>query len=467
MEEIESFEDLQLMPEILKAIKEMGFEEPTPIQKAAIPPILAGRDVMGQAQTGTGKTAAFGIPLIQKVEKGKGIQAVVLTPTRELATQVSEEIGRLAKYTGIHSVPIYGGQAISVQEKKLQKDPEIIVATPGRLIDMTKRGHVHLDKVRFFVLDEADRMLDMGFIEDIKWVLDRVSDDRQLLMFSATLPIAIVDLADTHLRNPVYLDISQDTLVVPDTDQSYFMVGRRNKLWALCRILDNEKSERVLVFCQTKRMVSELNKRLRGYGYASEEIHGDLSQARREEALAKFREGKVRILVASDVAARGLDIPEVDLVVNYDTPESPEVYVHRIGRTGRAGHTGKAVTFVTHNETNLMDKIVQFAGRPILEGKIPESHGRDRVKKRVDFDEKADTFGMVKFTINLGKKDGVTMNSIVKHITSNSRIRDMEIGEIRIGEESTEVSIHKNVAMDMVKQINGSRFMGKRINLRY
>jgi len=467
MEDIESFEELQLMPEILKAIKDMGFEEPTPIQKAAIPPILAGRDVMGQAQTGTGKTAAFGIPLIQKVKKGKGIQAVVLTPTRELATQVSEEINRLAKYTGIHSVPIYGGQAISVQEKKLQKGPEIIVATPGRLIDMTKRGLVHLDRVRFFVLDEADRMLDMGFIEDIKWVMDRVSDERQMLMFSATLPVAIVDLADTHLRNPIYLDISQDTLVVPDTDQSYFMVGRRNKLWALCRILDNEKSERVLIFCQTKRMVSELNKRLRGYGYASEEIHGDLSQARREEALAKFREGKVRILVASDVAARGLDIPEVDLVINYDTPESPETYVHRIGRTGRAGLSGKAITFVTQNEVHLMDKIVQFAGHPVAEGKLPEAHGRDRVKKRVDFDEKADTFGMVKFTINAGKKDGVTMNRIVKHITSNSRIRDLEIGEIRIGEDSTEVSIHKNVAMEMVKGINGSRFMGKIIKLRY
>ena len=467
MEEIESFEDLRLRPEILRAIKEMGFEEPTPIQKAAIPPIIQGRDVMGQAQTGTGKTAAFGLPLIQKVEKGKGIQVVVLTPTRELATQVSEEINRLSKYAGIHSIPIYGGQAISVQESKLKKKPEIITATPGRLIDMTKRGLVHLDKVRFFVLDEADRMLDMGFIEDIKWVLDRVPDKRQLLMFSATLPIAIVDLADTHLRNPVYLDISQDTLVVPDTDQSYFIVGRRNKLWALCRILDNEKSERVLIFCQTKRMVAELNKRLRGYGYTSEEIHGDLSQAKREEALGRFKSGRARILVATDVAARGLDIPEVDLVVNYDTPEYPEIYVHRIGRTGRAGHTGRAITFVTQNEKHLLDKIIRFAGRPIEEGKIPRGQGRDRVKRRVDFDEKADTFGMVKFVMNIGKRDGAAMNDVIKHITSHSRITDMDIGKISIGEENTEVSVHKNVAMEMVKRINGSKFKGRTINLRY
>ncbi len=467
MGEVESFEDLQLRPEIMKAIEEMGFEEPTPIQKAAIPPIMEGRDVMGQAQTGTGKTAAFGIPLIQKVEKGKGIQAVILTPTRELATQVSEEINKLGKYAGIHSIPIYGGQAISVQEKKLQKRPEIIAATPGRLIDMVKRGHIRLDKVGFFVLDEADRMLDMGFIEDIKWILNRVPDKRQLLMFSATLPIAIVDLADTHLRNPVYLDISQDTLVVPDTEQSYFMVGRRNKLWALCRILDNEKSERVLIFCQTKRMVAELNKRLRGYGYKSEEIHGDLSQAKREEALGRFREGKARILVATDVAARGLDIPEVDLVVNYDTPEYPETYVHRVGRTGRAGRSGRAVTFVTQNETHLLDKIVQFAGQAIAEGKVPQAHGRDRVKRRVDFDEKADTFGMVKFIMNVGKKDGATMNGIIRHITKNSRINELDIGKITIGENSSEVQVHKNVAMEMVKRINGSKFNGKTVNLRY
>ena len=450
---------------ILRGIKDLEWEEPTPVQEQVIPLANANVDLMAQAQTGTGKTGAFALPILSKLENNKKIQCLVLTPTRELANQVAGDFTSLSKYMQVRTVAIFGGQSIGVQTDKLRKGVEVVVGTPGRLMDLMRRGDLSFDDVRFLVLDEADRMLDMGFIDDIEWILQRVPKDRQTMLFSATLPETIRDLGKRYMRNPKEIMISTDTLTVPQTEQVYINVGRKNKLWALCRILDIEKPGLAIVFCSTKRMVDMLAYKLRAYGYLVDSIHGDLTQSARDRVMTKVKSGKLRILVATDVAARGLDIEDVTHVVNYDIPENPEDYVHRIGRTARAGKSGKAITFVTKEEQHLVKAIENFGRTKLEQDEVPEGGGRDTVKRTLDFEEYADNFGMVPFRINLGKRDGVGLVDIIKFIERKTGIIEHLIGNVEVGEDSSKLEMHKSVAFRAMKSLENYSAHGKRIRI--
>ncbi|MBM4237549.1 MAG: DEAD/DEAH box helicase, partial [Euryarchaeota archaeon] len=313
-------------------------------------------------------------------------------------------------------------------------------------------------------LDEADRMLDMGFYEDIEYIINRIPKERHTSLFSATIPEAIRRLAGDHMQNPEMAIISEEELMLPSTKQIYFNVGRRNKIWALCRVLDKEKPK-AIIFCQTKRMVDILYDRLRSYGYPVEATHGGLTQAKREKVLKDFRKGTVKILVATDVAARGLDIEDVGLVINYDIPESPEWYVHRVGRTGRAGKIGKAITFVTSEETHLLEGIKEFGKAEIEKAEVPTSGMKDVVKKVWDFDEYQDIFGLVRFKVNLGKWDKLGMNDVVNIILSRSNVSEISIGAVEIGEEETVFEIHRDVAYRVMKSLETANVKGKRLRL--
>jgi ATP-dependent RNA helicase DeaD len=367
------FQELGLSKPVLKAIEEMGFEEPTPVQEQAIPLLMQGKDVVAQALTGTGKTAAFGIPMIERIDTHRDQpQAVVLAPTRELALQVSEQISRLGRQRGVSLLPIYGGQPYDRQLRALKRGVQAIVATPGRLMDHMRRGTADLSKVTMLVLDEADQMLDMGFIEDIEFVMSHLPDERLTALFSATMPEPILKLARSYMREPEILRLSQPkALTVPEIEQIYYEVPFRRKMDALCRVLDAKRPERAIVFCATKRMVDEVIDGLQARGYVAEGLHGDMTQAAREKVLRAFRNGRTEVLVATDVAARGLDIPEVSHVVNFDIPPDPEYYVHRIGRTGRLGRAGEAITFVNPREMRQLKTIERVTGARIKRDEIP------------------------------------------------------------------------------------------------
>ncbi|BBB90493.1 MAG TPA: DEAD/DEAH box helicase [Methylomusa anaerophila] len=369
---MQKFKALGISNEIIRALNEMGFEEPTPIQLEGIPVLLEGKDLIGQAQTGTGKTAAFGIPLIEKVKKHPGmVQGIVLTPTRELAIQVAEELNRIGQFTEIHALPIYGGQDIQRQIKALKRHPQIIVATPGRLMDHMRRGTIKLQDTQMVVLDEADEMLNMGFIEDIEQILSTTSDERQTLLFSATMPRPIQNLAQRFLHDPALIKIKAKEITIPLVEQHYMEINDRQKFDVLCRLLDIQSPELSIVFGRTKRRVDEVSEALKKRGYSAEGIHGDLTQSKRDAVLRQFREGIVDILVATDVAARGLDVSGVTHVYNFDLPQDPESYVHRIGRTGRAGQPGLALTFVISRELEHLHSIEQTTKRKILRMPVP------------------------------------------------------------------------------------------------
>jgi len=465
MAAVPTFEDLVERPELLQAIREMGFEEPTPVQVAAIPIALQARDLIAQAQTGTGKTAAFGLAALHRLRRSDRVEMLVLAPTRELAVQVRQELADLARHLPLRAVAIYGGQAISVQLERLRRGAEIVVGTPGRIIDLIKRGPLKLGGVRIVVLDEADRMLDMGFIEDIEWILAQTPKQRQTMLFSATIPEPVRALAQRYMRDPETVIISGESLTVPETEQVYLNVGRRNKLWALCRVLDGERPTLALVFCSTKQMVDRLTRDLRAYGYSADAIHGDLSQAARDHVMKRFREGKLRILVATDVAARGLDIDDVTHVVNYDIPENPEGYVHRIGRTGRMGRAGKAITFVTAEEAHLVRSIEGFAETRIARTEVPELAGRERVRKVLDFDEHADPFGMVRFTLSLGKVHGVTLVGILDLLARRAGIREPLVGHVEVGQEQTVIELHKSVCTKALDAFRNVEARGRHLEL--
>lgn len=368
----DTFTELGVKPEILKAVEDMGFEEPTPIQKAAIPTALTGKDLIGQAQTGTGKTAAFGIPILERIDiSGKGPQAVVLSPTRELAIQSAEEINHLAQYLPIHALPIYGGQDIERQFKALRKHPNIIVATPGRLMDHMKRGTIDLSHVQILVLDEGDEMVDMGFIDDIRTILAGIPEERQTMFFSATMPAPIRELAETFLKEPEIVKIKAATVTIDLIEQEYIELPDRQKFDALCRLLDMQDPELAIVFVRTKRRCDEVTEALKKRGYMAEGLHGDLSQQKRDTVVRQFKESTIDILVATDVAARGLDISGVTHVYNFDMPQDPEIYVHRVGRTGRAGQTGLATTFVISREMGQLRDIERVIRRRIKRRAVP------------------------------------------------------------------------------------------------
>jgi ATP-dependent RNA helicase DeaD len=367
------FSDFHLSREIGKAIEDMGFEEPTPIQALAIPLIQAGHDVTAQAQTGTGKTAAFGIPLIEKIDAThKTVQAIVLCPTRELAIQIAEEFSELLSHLPrITVLPVYGGQPIDRQLRALHSGVNIVIGTPGRVMDHLRRRTLSLDEVSTVVLDEADQMLDMGFRDDIELILKKIPQKRQTLLFSATLPQPIIDISKRFMNKPEFVRVEYAELTVPQTEQSYIEVKEREKLDVLCRLIDIADPHLLIIFCNTKRRAEELAGKVKARGYRAEELHGDLKQSQRDRVMGGFRKGTIEILIATDVAARGIDVEDVDMVINYDVPQDVEYYVHRIGRTGRAGKSGRAITFVAPKDFTKLREIQHYAKIQIPRIPIP------------------------------------------------------------------------------------------------
>ncbi len=390
MTEYKNFEDMNLSEEVIRAVQDMGFEEATPIQSQAIEIIMSGQDVIGQSQTGTGKTAAFGIPCIEQIDPDdRYLQAVILCPTRELAIQVCEEFRKLLKYKdNIKVVPVYGGQPIDRQISALKKGAQIIIGTPGRFMDHMRRHTIKVSHVQMVVLDEADEMLDMGFREDIELILSQMPvEERQTILFSATMPQEILDLTKQYQRDPQLIKTTPKELTVPKIEQIYFEVKEKMKLEALCRLIDLYSPERSMVFCNTKKRVDELTQQLQGRGYFADGLHGDLKQVQRDLVMKKFRQGTIEILVATDVAARGIDVDDIDIVFNYDIPSDEEYYVHRIGRTGRAGKTGKAYTFAVGKEVYKLRDIMRYTGSKILPQRLPTLSDIEEVKTRAFLNE--------------------------------------------------------------------------------
>jgi ATP-dependent RNA helicase DeaD len=512
-----SFEALGLSGETLRALAEIGFEEPTPVQEQAIPAMLAGRDLMAQAQTGTGKTAAFGLPIVERLSGARpGPEALVLAPTRELAVQVAEALHRFGKYRGTHVVAVYGGQPIERQLRALARPVDIVVGTPGRLMDHMRRETLKLDQVRFVVLDEADEMLDMGFIEDIETILSALPAERQTTLFSATLPKRITDLAATYLDDPVRIAVEPEQVTVPQITQSYYEVVPRAKLEALTRILDVEDPQSAMIFCRTKVEADEVARALEGRGYAAEAIHGDLSQLMRDRVMARFRAGTATLLVATDVAARGLDIEHVSHVINYSLPGDPDSYVHRIGRTGRAGRAGEAISLVTPRERRLLRWIERVVGQRLEQRRVPSASDvaarqRERLAATLGeiieaeelerpmslVDELAAYYdpsliaaaalsllmepepeeteipvsaagaerGMVRLFINVGRTDGVRPSDIVGAIANEAGIPGKAIGVIEIKDTYSFVEIPENWVQRVVGALGRTRIRNREVRV--
>lgn len=389
------FDELQLDERILRAVADMGFEEASPIQAQAIPVQIEGRDIIGQAQTGTGKTAAFGIPLLQKVDpKVKKLQAVALCPTRELAIQVADEVRRLAKYMhGVKVLPIYGGQDIVKQIRSLKDGTQVIIGTPGRVMDHMRRKTVKFDFVHTVVMDEADEMLNMGFLEDMETILSQLPEERQTVMFSATMPSAIMEIARKFQQEPVTVKVVKKELTVPKVTQYYYEVKPKSKVEVMCRLLDMYAPKLSVAFCNTKKQVDELVQALQGRGYFAEGLHGDLKQIQRDRVMNSFRNGKTEILVATDVAARGIDVDDVEAVFNYDLPQDDEYYVHRIGRTGRANREGIAFSFVVGKEVYKLRDIQRYCKTKIVPQAIPSLNDVTAIKVDKILESVVETIG--------------------------------------------------------------------------
>lgn len=516
------FDELEISEQILKAITEMGFEEATPIQAQAIPVVMSGKDVIGQAQTGTGKTAAFGIPLLEKVDvKNKCLQEIILCPTRELAIQVAEEIRNLSKFMhGLKIVPIYGGQDIVKQIRSLKAGTQIVIGTPGRVMDHMRRKTVKFENVHTIVLDEADEMLNMGFREDIETILKEIPKERQTVLFSATMPKAILDIAKTYQKNAKTVKVVKKELTVPNIEQYYFEVKSKNKEEVLSRLLDIYDPKLSVVFCNTKRMVDELVSALQVRGYFAEGLHGDLKQSQRDRVMNSFRNGKTEILVATDVAARGIDVDDVDAVFNYDLPQDDEYYVHRIGRTGRAGRKGKAFSFVVGKDVYKLKDIQRYCKTKILAQPIPSLNDVKNTKvdkvlekvknvietedltgmidviekhlnqedytsmdvaaaflslalgekqeeelKQFDFENTGAEDGMVRLFINIGKKQNIRPGDILGAIAGESGMPGKLVGSIDMYDKYTFVEVPREYASEVLKAMENSKIKGKNINI--
>lgn len=519
------FEQLEIQQEILKAITDMGFEEATPIQAKSIPVILEGKDIVGQAQTGTGKTASFGIPILQNVNpKSKTLQAIVLCPTRELAIQVADELRKLAKYLhGIKVLPIYGGQDIAKQIRSIKAGTQIIIGTPGRVMDHMRRKTMKLDHVKMVALDEADEMLNMGFREDIETILNEIPEERQTILFSATMPKPIMDITKRFQKDAQIIKVVKKELTVPNIEQYYYEVRPKNKAEILARLLDIYNPNLSVVFCNTKRMVDELVDDLQGRGYFAEGLHGDLKQSQRDRVMNGFRNGKTEILVATDVAARGIDVDDVDAVFNYDIPQDDEYYVHRIGRTGRAGRTGIAFSFVSGREVYKLKEIQRYCKTKIKAQPIPsvsdvaeakvskvfekvttiiEEGGLesyiDMVEEAVnvsdyttmdlaaaflkmvmgenemadaqeqgalDFENTGAEEGMVRLFINIGKNQKVRPGDILGAIAGESGMPGKLVGCIDMFDKYTFVEVPREFAMDVLNAMKHAKIKGKSINI--
>jgi ATP-dependent RNA helicase DeaD len=387
-----TFEDLGISAPVIKALNENGYRNPFPIQQESIPIFLKGIDMIGQAHTGTGKTAAYALPLLTKIKSRTPLQALILVPTRELAVQVTNEINKFSKYTGIRTMSIYGGQSIAIQHEQLKKGVQIVVATPGRLIDHLKRGSIQLDNVKYVVLDEADRMLDMGFIEDIKFILFYIDEDRQTCLFSATMPYEIMNLAKEYMNNYSEIRLNKDEASLDTITQSYLIVKENEKFKHLCTLLKNRnQKQQTIIFVSTKQRTQKVYQYLKEDGFKATMIHGDLSQKQRNYAINRFRNGSDTILVATDIVARGIDVPAVSHIINYDVPEDPDTYFHRIGRTARAGASGIAISLVSNERIDSFTRIMRRTKQnihklndemgieiPVIQRTTYRSHYRDK-----------------------------------------------------------------------------------------
>ncbi|MGB3305774.1 MAG: DEAD/DEAH box helicase [Thermomicrobiales bacterium] len=379
-----SFADLGLSELLLESIAEVGYVAPSPIQERTIPALLSGNDVIAQAQTGSGKTAAFGLPIIESIDrKVRGIQALVLCPTRELAIQVSDALEGLGKHKRVETLAIYGGQAYERQFRGLQRGVQIVVGTPGRVMDHMRRGTLNLENLKFFILDEADEMLDMGFVDDIEWILQQVPEERQTALFSATMPPRIAELSRKYMTDAQHISVRGKQMTVAEIRQTYYEIPRGRKVDALARILEAETPSSAIIFCRTKHGCDELGEGLMSRGFGVETLHGDLSQAQRDRVMKRFRAGQAQILIATDVAARGLDIPDVSHVVNYDLPETAETYVHRIGRTGRYGKTGEAISMVAPREIRWLRQLERITRARVEPRRLPTADDVNNRRREV------------------------------------------------------------------------------------
>lgn len=522
--EIIKFDTLGLDPKILRAITEMGFEEPSPIQAKAIPEVMAGHDVIGQAQTGTGKTAAFGIPLLQKIDpKNRKLQAIILCPTRELAIQVADEIRRLSKFMhGIKILPVYGGQDIGKQIRSLKGGVQLVIGTPGRVMDHLRRRTLRFDNLHTIVLDEADEMLNMGFREDIEFVLSGVPEERQTVLFSATMPKPIMEITKKFQNNAKVIKVTKKELTVPNIEQYYYDVKPKKKEEVLSRLLDIYSPRLSVVFCNTKKQVDLLVNALLGRGYFAAGLHGDMKQEQRDRVMQGFRTGKTEILVATDVAARGIDVDEVEAVFNYDLPQDDEYYVHRIGRTGRAGREGRAFSFVSGKEVYKLKEIQRYCKTKIYAQKVPSLNDVantkmenilddvERVIEQEDLDmminaieervnnseftamdmaaaflkiccgmtednknteendwEFGDTGagedGMVRLFINIGKKQRVRPGDILGAIAGESGMDGKLIGTIDMYDKYTFVEVPREYAREVLNAMKNVKIKGKTV----
>ena len=517
------FEDLHLSREIQRAIADMGFEEATPIQSQSIPYIMEGRDVIGQAQTGTGKTAAFGIPALEMIDhEVRRLQAVILCPTRELAIQVAEEMKKLGKYKrGIEILPIYGGQPIERQLKVLKKGVQIIIGTPGRVMDHLERRTLKMDGVKMVILDEADEMLDMGFRDDIETILKQVPKQRQTVLFSATMPRAILELTKRYQTNPQMIKlVHHKEMTIPKIEQFYFEVREQAKAEVFSRLIDTYNLKLSLVFCNTKRRVDELVETLQARGYLAEGLHGDMNQHQRDRVMGRFRKGAVEILVATDVAARGIDVEDIEAVFNYDVPQDEEYYIHRIGRTGRAGRAGRAFTFVVGRDVYKMKDIQKYTGAKIISQKVPtisdveevktnlllekvkgaidgghlgkyinwvermlgadytsldvaaallkiamDEKGKEELAQDRDFRETGAESGMARLFINIGSNQRVQAKDILGSIAGETGIPGKSIGAIDIFDNYTFVEVAKESVKDVQRVMKDVKIKGRRINI--
>ena len=460
------FNKWNLESNIIDAIESRGWTEPTEIQLDSIPLARKGRDIVGQAKTGSGKTAAFGIPILEKCEC-KGIpQSIILCPTRELAVQVAEELEILQGKKGLQIIPIYGGTDIEKQSKILKNGCDIVVGTPGRVIDMAKRGHLNLEQISIFCLDEADRMLDMGFFPDILWIIEKMPNRNQNLLFSATFPDEVLNITDEIMVDAEHVMSDDLEVEIPEINLYAVKIGRANKLWVLGRIITNMSEEgQMLIFSNTKRMVDVIVERLGKFSMRAIGIHGDMPQKKRENILSKFKSGDEKILVATDVAARGLDVDGITVVVNYDLPDDTEAFVHRIGRTGRMGKKGDAWSLVSKEDKGNLQKISSTWGLeiPYVETpELPNGITKDPVRKRDDWDEVADSFGMVKINLQI-RGDESTKRELSDWIASQAKIPEIIIGEISQREHDTEVEVHVSKVAYVIDVIKAREYNGRKL----
>ena len=462
------FDNWELKQSTLSGLESLGWEKATPVQRDTIPNALDGNDVIGQARTGSGKTGAFGIPIIEACQTTGTLQALILAPTRELANQVSVEMNSIQGDSGLKIVTVYGGTDLEKQARQLNDGVDIIVGTPGRVMDMTKREYIDLSIPTIFCLDEADRMLDMGFFPDITWVIERMTSRSQTLLFSATFPQEILDAAYEFMDEPEFVLTNTEELDVPPIEMYSISIGRANKLWALSRLLTNTTDDdQIIVFCNTKRMVDLSVQKLSKAGIQVNGLHGDLSQNQRERILDSFKSGDTKTIIATDVAARGIDVDGITLVVNYDIPDDMDSFIHRIGRTGRIGREGQAWSLVSKNDSGQLARIIATYGLDITSvdvPNLPDGIDKDSISYKDDYLESADVFGFV--PIRLTSNDNIKFSSrvIANWLAEKMRCDELAIGDIQFDQDTVTVNVHSSKVSLALKAIEKYDLNGTKLS---